>query len=166
MIQIIESPDNIAAFRAVGEVTAQDYKTVIAPAVKALIEKIDEINFLFLIDTDLENFTAASWLEDALIGLRNLGKWNRAAIVTDSERAISFTNGFSYIVPGEFRGYKKERFEEALNWVHGNEIPTAAIKEDEPYIDPDDLGEENLSNGYADASDIDYDYKEQPEGKN
>jgi hypothetical protein len=39
-------------------------------------------------------------MEDAIPGLKNLGKWNRAAIVTNSEKAVSFTNGFSYIVPG------------------------------------------------------------------
>lgn len=62
-----------------------------------------------------------AWMEDALIGLKNLGKWNRAAIVTDSENAISFTNKFSYIAPGEYRGYKKESFNEALHWVQGND---------------------------------------------
>ncbi|HSD06237.1 STAS/SEC14 domain-containing protein [Flavobacterium sp.] len=121
MIQIIDSPYNVAAFKATGEVTAEDYKTVLIPAVTQLVKNIDEINFLFLIDTEIKNFTAAAWLEDALVGLKNLGKWNRAAIVTDNESAISFTNGFSYIVPGEFRGFKKSEFQQALDWVQGGE---------------------------------------------
>lgn len=120
MIQIMSSPDNVVAFRAIGEITQEDYKSVVAPAIEDLVHRINEINFLFVIDTDIENFTAAAWMQDAMIGLKNFGKWNRSAIVTDSERAISFTNGFSYIVPGEFRGYKKEAFYEALNWVQGN----------------------------------------------
>ncbi|WP_276380194.1 STAS/SEC14 domain-containing protein [Flavobacterium sp. H4147] len=117
MIQIIDAPANTAAFRAVGEVTADDYKNVLVPEVTKLAEKINEINFLFLIDTEIKNFTAAAWMEDALLGLKNLGKWNRAAIVTDSEKAISFTNSFSYFVPGEFKGFKKDAFQQALNWV-------------------------------------------------
>lgn len=120
MIQVLNVPKNVVAFRALGEVTVHDYKTIIAPAVKQLVAQIDEINFLFLIDTDLENFSAMAWLEDAFIGLKNFGKWNRAAIVTDSESAISFTNAFSYAVPGEFRGYKKESYDQALHWVQGN----------------------------------------------
>jgi hypothetical protein len=119
MIQQLDSPENVVAFRAAGEVTKNDYQTVIAPAIEKLVDRINEINFLFLIDTDLENFTAAAWMQDALIGLKNLGKWNKAAIVTDSEKAISFTNGFSYMVPGEFKGFKKEAFNEAMNWVEG-----------------------------------------------
>lgn len=120
MIQQIDAPQNVVAFRATGEVTQDDYKNVIVPAIENLVKRIDEINFLFLIDTDLENFTAAAWMQDAWVGLKNLGKWNRSAIVTDSERAISFTNGFSYMVPGEFKGFKKEAFDEAMNWVEGN----------------------------------------------
>lgn len=119
MIQIINAPPNVVAFRALGEVTTEDYRTIIAPAVKRLVEQIDQINFLFLIDTELENFTATAWLEDAFIGLKNFGKWNRAAIVTDSERAISFTNAFSYVMPGEFKGFRKESFDQALYWVQG-----------------------------------------------
>jgi hypothetical protein len=121
MIQVLDAPENVVAFRALGEVTKDDYQSIMAPAVEKLVERINEINFLFLIDTDLENFTAAAWMQDAMIGLKNLGKWNRAAIVTDSQRAITFTNGFSYIVPGEFRGYKKESYQEAMNWVQGND---------------------------------------------
>jgi hypothetical protein len=120
MIEKINAPENVVAFRATGEVTAHDYKTIIAPAIDQLVSKINKINFLFLIDTNLENFTLTAWLEDAFIGIKNFTKWNRAAIVTDSENAISFTNGFSYIAPGEFRGFKKDSFDEALQWVQGN----------------------------------------------
>lgn len=119
MIQKIDSPQNVVAFKATGEITGNDYKSVMAPAVEQLVQQINEINFLFLIDTEIENFTMAGWMEDALMGLKNLGKWNRAAIVTDSEKAISFTNKFSYVVPGEFKGFKKNAFHEAMNWVEG-----------------------------------------------
>lgn len=121
MIQILDSPDNVVAFRAVGEITKEDYQNIVEPTVEGLIERIDEINFLLLLDTDLENFTASAWMQDVLMGLKNLVKWNRSAIVTDSDKIISFTNGFSYIVPGEFRGFKKDSFDKALSWVQGND---------------------------------------------
>lgn len=120
MIQSISAPDNVTAFRALGEVTKDDFETVVIPAVEDLIRRTNEINFLWLLDTDIKNFTAGAWLEDAMLGLKNLGKWNRTAVVTDSEGIITFTNGFSFLAPGEFRGFKKEHFNEALNWVEGN----------------------------------------------
>ncbi|WP_433831433.1 STAS/SEC14 domain-containing protein [Flavobacterium anhuiense] len=128
MIQRIDAPANVAAFRAIGEVTADDYKNILVPAVTELVNKIEEINFLFLIDTEIKNFTAAAWMEDALMGIKNIGKWNRAAIVTDSDRVIRFTKAFSYLVPGEFRGYKKDAYHEALKWVQGNEISSVDYK--------------------------------------
>ena len=120
MIHQIDTTDNIVAFRALAEVTTEDFKNVVVPAVEKLVKQLNEINFLLVLDTDLENFTAGAWLQDAMLGLKNLGKWNRAAIVSDSEEIISFTNGFSYIVPGEFKGFKKLEFNKALNWVEGN----------------------------------------------
>ncbi|WP_281232959.1 STAS/SEC14 domain-containing protein [Flavobacterium gelatinilyticum] len=120
MIHQIDTTDNIVAFRALAEVTKDDFLAVVVPAVEHLVKQTNEINFLLVLDTDIKNFTAGAWLQDALLGLKNLGKWNRAAIVSDSDDIISFTNGFSYIVPGEFHGFKKEAFNKALNWVEGN----------------------------------------------
>lgn len=120
MIHQIDTTENIVAFRALAEVTKEDFQTVVVPAVEKLINQTREINFLLVLDTDIQNFTAGAWLQDAMLGIKHLGKWNRAAIVSDSEEVISFTNGFSYVVPGEFRGFKKEAFNKALNWVEGN----------------------------------------------
>lgn len=120
MIHQIDTADNIVAFRALAEVTKEDFLNVVTPAVEHLVKQTNEINFLLVLDTDVENFTSGAWLQDALLGLKHLGKWNRAAIITDSEDIISFTNGFSYVVPGEFHGFKKEAFNKALNWVEGN----------------------------------------------
>jgi len=120
MIHQIDTTDNIVAFRALAEVTKEDFLSVVVPAVEHLVKQTNEINFLLVLDTDLQNFTAGAWLEDALLGLKHLGKWNRAAIISDSEDIISFTNGFSYVVPGEFHGFKKTDFNKALNWVEGN----------------------------------------------
>lgn len=120
MIHQIDTTDNIVAFRALAEVTKDDFLAIVVPAVEHLVKQTNEINFLLVLDTDIKNFTAGAWLQDALLGLKHLGKWNRAAIVTDSEEIITFTNGFSYVVPGEFHGFKKEAFNKALNWVEGN----------------------------------------------
>jgi len=120
VIEILKDiPENVAGFRAKGEVTQDDYKDVMVPHVSHLVQKVDEINFLFLIDTELENFTMGAWLQDGLLGLKHLTKWHRGAIVTDSEGARKFTDAFSIIAPGEFRGYKKDQFQEAVDWVSG-----------------------------------------------
>jgi hypothetical protein len=119
MIRIIKSPENVAAFRAFGEVTKKDYEDIVVPTVEAVVSKTDQLNFLLELDTSLSNFSAGAWLEDLMIGLKNFGKWHKAAIVTDSDTIVSFTNAFSYIAPGEYKGFKKDELEIALLWVGG-----------------------------------------------
>ncbi|MEG2101726.1 STAS/SEC14 domain-containing protein [Flavobacterium oncorhynchi] len=120
MIHQIDTTDNLVAFRALAEMTKEDFLIVVVPAVEHLVKQTNEINFLLVLDTEVEKFTAGEWLQEALLGLKNLGKWNRAAIVSDSEEIISLANGFGYVVPGEFHGFRKESFNKALNWVEGN----------------------------------------------
>jgi len=118
MIELIPNiSNNVAGFRAIGEVTKEDYQNVVLPEIERLIKQIDHINFLLVLDTELENFTAGAWIQDALLGLKNIGKWNRVAIVTDSATIISLTNKFSYLAPGEFKGFKKEEYDPAITWV-------------------------------------------------
>lgn len=119
MIEKITAPSNVAAFRASGKVTMEDYQQVIVPVVERLVKEIGEINFLLVLDTGVENFTAGAWAQDALLGLKNFGNWHRAAIISNSDNVITFTNGFSLIAPGEFRGFKKSAYAEAIRWVEG-----------------------------------------------
>lgn len=124
MITIIpEAPENVAAFSATGEITKQDFENLVIPHVNKKIEEFDELNYLLYLDTDLGNFTAGAWLQDMLLGLKNLTKWNRAAIVTDKEGVQNFTDIFSVLMPGEFKSVPKENLYNALYWCkNGNEV--------------------------------------------
>jgi hypothetical protein len=120
MIETLNSlPANVAGFRATGEITQDDFKNVVFPEVERLVEKQKDLNYLLLLDTDISNFTAGAWFQDVVLGLKNLTNWNRAAIVTDSEGVIKFTDAFSVLAPGEYKGYKKSEFEQAVSWVSG-----------------------------------------------
>lgn len=124
MITIIpEAPENVAAFNATGEVTREDFENLVLPRVKAKIEQFGELNYLMYLDTDLDNFTAGAWLEDALLGLKNLTKWNRAAILTDNQNVQNFTEIFSVLMPGEFKSFPKGNLYNAMYWCkNGNEV--------------------------------------------
>ena len=118
MISIIKNaPANVAAFTATGEVTKADFEDVVIPHVKAIVDLYKELNYVLKIDTDLGNFSIGAWLQDALLGIKNITKWNRAAIVTDKDGVIKFTEIFSIVMPGEFKGFEKDELEKALNWA-------------------------------------------------
>ncbi len=114
--QINNVPDNIVAFRSSGEVTQDDFETVF-PKVEELVERTGKLNYLLELENSPADFTAGAWLQDALLGLKNITKWNRAAIVTDSEQVRAFTDAFSKVMPGEFRGFSKDEFDNAVDWV-------------------------------------------------
>lgn len=118
MIQLLNDlPENIVGFKATGDVTETDFKETVLPNVQKLIDKTDKLNYLLLLDTSIANFTAAAWWQDAILGIKNLTKWHRAAIVTDVEAIRGFTSIFSVVIPGEFKGFKKEDLQQAIDWV-------------------------------------------------
>lgn len=124
MITIIsEAPENVAAFNATGEVTKEDFENLVIPRVKQKVDQFNELNYLLYLDTDLDNFTMGAWLQDALVGLKNLTKWNRTAIVTEKEGVQNFTDIFSVLMPGEFKSFPKGNLYNALYWCkNGNEV--------------------------------------------
>lgn len=120
---ILEAPENVAAFSATGEITREDFENLVIPHVKKKVEQFNELNYLLYLDTDLDNFTAGAWFQDLLLGMKNLTKWNRAAIVTDKEGVQNFTDAFSVLMPGEFKSFPKENLYNALYWCkNGNEV--------------------------------------------
>lgn len=118
MIQHLQDlPDNIVGFKAVGEITEKDFTDIVVPKVKELIEKTDKLNYLLVLETELSNFTVGAWMKDAMMGIKHLTKWNRAAIVSDVEAIRNFTDIFSYLIPGEFKGFENKELQEAIDWV-------------------------------------------------
>lgn len=116
IVQIPDVPNNMVGFRADGEVTKEDFEMV-KEEVAQLVEKTGKLNYLLFLDNSPKDFTLGAWLQDALLGISNITKWNRAAIISDSEAVIKFTDVFSKLMPGEFRGYSKTEYAKAVNWV-------------------------------------------------
>lgn len=118
MIKYLEDlPSNIVGFKATGDITEEDFIQTVMPKVKALIDKTDQLNYLLVLETSIKNFTIGAWMKDAIMGVKHLTKWNRAAIVSDVEAIRNFTNFFSYLMPGEFKGFKHTELQEAIDWV-------------------------------------------------
>ncbi len=114
---LTDYPSNVVAFRATGEVTKEDYDKIVIPAIDALVTKQDSINFLLIVDTAMKNFTIGALLKDLGVGLKHFTKWHKMAIVSEEAGVIKFTDYFSYIAPGEAKGFDHSQLEEAKQWV-------------------------------------------------
>ena len=119
MIQKIENlPENIVGFKALGEVTKNDFESIVLPEVQRVIDREGQLNYLLVLDTSIKNFTFGAWMQDIWLG-KHLVQWNRGAIVTNSENIKKFTDIFSKFVPGEFRGFDSAELPQAIQWVAG-----------------------------------------------
>ena len=114
--QITDLPENMVGFRASGEVIKDDFDIVLQK-VEEIVIKTGKLNYLLYLETSPANFTIGAWVKDGLLGVQNLTKWNRAAIVSDSEMVKKFTDVFSDIMPGEFRGFEMDNLQHAIDWT-------------------------------------------------
>jgi len=84
MLEIIEGlPDNAVGFTAKGNVTAEDYETVLIPAVEEKLKKHEKVRLLYHLGEEFERFEAGAMWDDAKVGLGHITDWEKIAIVTD-----------------------------------------------------------------------------------
>ena len=117
LTEITGLPDNIFGVRATGEVDSDDLKNVLLPGLKRTSDKFGEIRYLLVLDTDVKNFTAGAWVQDAKAGLKNFTKWEKIAVVTTEKGVEWFTDIFTIATPGASRGFKPEELQEAIDWL-------------------------------------------------
>lgn len=117
MYQILDLPPNMIGFKAEWKVTKKDFEEVVIPCVEKHVEKMGQINYMLVLKTSVSNFTFFAWIKDALMGLRHITKWNRAAIISDSKIIKVFTMIFSFLIPGEFKAFPHKEIKRAINWV-------------------------------------------------
>jgi hypothetical protein len=122
MVERIEDmPAGTIGFRASGEVTRDDYREVLEPALREAVEA-GEVRMLYVVDGGFK-MDAGAFREDAKtgleIGLRHHSAWKRTALVTDVEWVRTAIKLLAFMAPGEVRVWGMDGLEEAREWVAG-----------------------------------------------
>ncbi len=118
MLEIIQDlPDHVLGVRAHGEVTADDYRTVLVPAIDAKLTKHKRVRLLYVLGSDFGGFSGGAAWEDAKVGMRHLTAFQRAAVVTDVDSIRTMVKAFGFALPGEVRVYRSEELPAARGWV-------------------------------------------------
>jgi hypothetical protein len=115
--QIPNLPDNVLGFTAKGTLTANDYKSVIIPAVEALFSRQGKVRFLYHLGEDFSGFEAAAVWDDMKLGLKHLAGWERVALVSDVEWIRAAVKVFGLVIPGHVRLFHNRELAEATRWV-------------------------------------------------
>jgi hypothetical protein len=118
MLQFINDLEpHVVGIHAIGEVTKEDIETVLIPRIDELVKRQGEINYLLVLETDVQNWTAGAWWDDIKMGLKNFTKWNKIAVVSDQKAVEWFTDAFRFFVPGKSKGYPLAKLDEAVKWI-------------------------------------------------
>lgn len=117
--RISDMPPGTVGFRASGEVSADDYRSVLEPTLSEAV-KSGEVRMLYVLDADLD-MTGGAMAQDAKVGfglgLSHHSAWKRSAVVTDSDWVRRAMHAFGWIFPGEFRLFTTAEIDDAKRWV-------------------------------------------------
>lgn len=117
--RIEEMATGTIGFRVVEELTGDDYREQIEPALAAAAAQ-GEVRLLFEIDAGF-GMDAGAVIEDAKTGLRlglgHMKAWKRTAIVTDVEWIRRAIKAFGFMAPGEVRLFAPAELGAAKVWV-------------------------------------------------
>lgn len=123
MLEIIEGlADNAVGFSAKGDVTSEDYETVLIPAVEEKLKSHDKIRLLYYLGSEFSRFEAGAMWDDAKVGLTHITEWEKIAIVTDVNWIQQAGKIFGLAietkaVPGDVKVFHNSELEEAKDWI-------------------------------------------------
>jgi hypothetical protein len=118
MLQLLEDlPETVVGLRAVSEVTEEDYKQVVLPALETVHKKFGKLSLIIVLETSVTNYTPGAWLNDLKAGLKYFTDWDKIAIVSDEKMVQIVTDAVSYIMPGECKGFPMADLATAKLWV-------------------------------------------------
>jgi stage II sporulation SpoAA-like protein len=107
--KISDVPDSVLGFRTSGELTGDDYRNVLVPAVEAGLQSRDKLRLLYLLGDDVTGFSAGAAWQDAKAGMEHVTRWEKIAVVTDKEWIRHSVNIFGYLIPGRSRPSRPQR---------------------------------------------------------
>lgn len=115
--KIPDLPDTVLGFKASGELTSDDYQTVLVPAVEAALHSQEKLRLLYVLGDEVTGFSAGAAWQDTKLGVGYITKWERIAVVTDREWLRHSVNIFGYLIPGEIKAFTTAEEGDARAWI-------------------------------------------------
>jgi hypothetical protein len=117
--RIAEMPAGTIGFKVLADLSADDYREQIEPALAEAVEKGD-VRLLFEIDSNF-GMDAGAVIEDAKTGLKlglgHMKAWRRTAIVTDVDWIRKAIKAFGFMAPGEVKVFALTELGAAKLWI-------------------------------------------------
>lgn len=118
MIKVLaDFPENVVACSGEGHVTRKDYEDVLIPRVNAALSRYPKIRVYYELGPAFENIDAGAAWEDFKLGIENLSRWERMAVVTDVAWIRLALNAFRVFMPGQLRVFDVNQGAQARAWI-------------------------------------------------
>jgi len=99
IVQLFDLPAGVLGFSAHGQVTANDYETVLIPDIEAAFALNRKLRVLFHVANDFTGFDAGAMWDDLKLGFRHITGWDRVAVVSDVSWIRTMCKMFGFEMP-------------------------------------------------------------------
>ncbi|MCD8739870.1 STAS/SEC14 domain-containing protein [Mucilaginibacter roseus] len=115
--QIDDLPGHVLGVHAKGNVTRQDIKTILEPAVNNLVKVYGGLNYILLAESSIWEYTTGAMFAYLFLILRYYTKWNKVAVVADDKGIQMFTSAFRFLIPGVSKRFRFVQMDKAIQWI-------------------------------------------------
>ena len=115
--RLTDLPNSVMGIKASGEVTGDDYRKVLVPAVEEALKDDAEVRLLYVLGDDVTGLSAGAAWQDTKVGLGHYNRWEKVAVVTDKDWLRHSVDIFGYLIPGEVKAFTSAQELEARDWV-------------------------------------------------
>ena len=110
-------PPHVVGISASGQVTADDYETVLIPAIESARKEHGRVRILYQLGPDFTGFTPGAMWDDTKVGLAHPRSWDKIAIVSDVHWVNNAIRIFGFAVPWPMKVFPNAEFDEAMRWT-------------------------------------------------
>lgn len=126
MIEILQGySDEVLAISGAGQITAEDYKKVIAPEADARIARHGSVRILVYLGPKFQNFASSAVWSDVLSGLSYWSRFGQVALVTDVEWIRASARLFTPFFHRPLRIFGTADLNIAKAWIGGADVERA-----------------------------------------
>ena len=119
MLERLDSPATVLAYRAVGHIESRDYDDVLKPAVDATMRDHGELRFVYVLGDEFDGYSFGAEWEDAKLGLGHLFRWKRCAVATNHDWVRHLMGVFGWMMPSGLPTMMHSRSDSASEVVNG-----------------------------------------------
>ena len=109
-------PDNVIGIIGSGKITAEDYDSVLIPAIHDKLKKYKKIRILYQLDTSYVHYELGAFLEDAKVTWHTFS-FEKVAVVSDVHWINDSVNVFKFIIPVQVKVFGNNELENAKEWI-------------------------------------------------